>query len=42
MARHDLGRGLGESMFITIIAGMICVIVCAFFANFQRSSQHNS
>ena len=42
MARHDLGRGLGESMFITIIAGTICVIVCAFFANFQRSSQHNS
>ena len=42
MARHDLGRGLGESMFITITAGTICVIVCAFFANFQRSRQRNS
>lgn len=42
MARHNLGRGLGESMFITISAGTICVIVCAFFADFQGSRQRDS
>lgn len=41
-ARGDLGRGLGESMFVTITAGTICVIVCASFANFKRAREHNS
>ncbi|MDO4412780.1 DHA2 family efflux MFS transporter permease subunit [Cutibacterium sp.] len=41
-ARHDMGRGLGESMFVTITAGTLCVIVCAFFANFQRARQRKS
>lgn len=36
-ARHDLSRGLGESMLVPGCAGLVAMAVCCLFANFSRA-----